>query len=75
MPTYHVKRHTDAHDSADEVTVTHNLTIALILAATEAMTLPNETGTFSFSEAGDTELFEVFPEHGRGTIVVEEVDD
>lgn len=69
--SYHVERYDDAHDDEPaEREVFGNAVPALVYALHEALNLYSEGGEYRLGTAGESELFEVYPELGYGTVVV-----
>lgn len=71
---YEIAVYEDAHESEPTRTYhSDSLTGAMNIASDQANRLPNEGNGFEFGEAGDHELFEIYPVEGRGTVVVASV--
>lgn len=70
MSEYIIAVHPDAHEPAEEEYRVSDGVEALNRAVEEARSLFYETAEFSIAEAGNDELFEVYPDIGSGTVVV-----
>lgn len=74
MDEYVVKRYdvVGANEEPSKVVEVHGLKNLIKVVFEQVKKLTNETNEVSFGDAGEKELFEVFPEIGNGTVVVEE---
>lgn len=71
--SYIVKVHPDAREPAEEKYEFDEGSEAMNRAIAEAEAMQKEPAGIDIGEAGDDELFEVFPSLGLGTVVVSEV--
>ena len=65
----------DAHEKPSAHVKADSKEEAVLRAAEMAENLATDPGGLKVAEAGSDELFEIYPEHGYGTVVVKEMDE